>query len=100
MAFPYTVTISGLQSTIRQLRSAFPSQLTPGTLRKWGIAPNNETYVLHILRFLRIIDDEGKKVSENAKIFSETDDDAFAKRFEGLVRKAYEGLFEMYEDKA
>lgn len=50
MAFPYTVTISGLQSTIRQLRSAFPSELTPDTLRKWGIAPNNETYVLPPIR--------------------------------------------------
>jgi hypothetical protein len=99
MAFPYTVTIAGLVATIRQLRSAFPSQVTPDTLRKWGIAPNNETYVLHILRFLDIIDEEGKKISENAKIFSEVDDEAFAKRFSVLVQKAYEGLFEHYGDK-
>lgn len=100
MAYPYTVTIAGLISTIRQLRSAFPSQLAPDTLKKWGIAPNNETYVLHILRFLGIIDDEGKKTTDNAKVFSEHDDEAFAKRFEGLIRKAYEGLFETFGDKA
>lgn len=100
MAFPYTVTIAGLVSTIRQLRSAFPSQVTPDTLRKWGIAPNNETYVLHILRFLGIVDDEGKKVAENAKIFSEVDDEAFAKRFAALVQKAYDGLFEHFGEKA
>jgi hypothetical protein len=99
MAFPYTVTIAGLVATLRQLRSAFPSQVTPDTLRRWGIAPNNETYVLHILRFLGIIDEEGKKVAENAKIFSEVDDEAFAKRLSALVQKAYEGLFEHYGDK-
>jgi hypothetical protein len=100
MPYPYTVTISGLVSTLRQLRSAFPGQLAPDTLKKWGIAPNNETYVLHILRFLGLIDEEGRKVSENAKVFSEHEDDAFAKRFEALVRKAYDGLFEAFGDKA
>ncbi len=53
MAYAYTNTIPGLLGAIRQLRSAFPSPVTADTLKKWGIAPNNETYVIHVLRFLR-----------------------------------------------
>jgi hypothetical protein len=60
MAFPYTVTIPGLVGTLRQLRSVFPSKLTADTLKKWSIAPNNETYVLNVIRFLGLIDEEGK----------------------------------------
>ena len=100
MAYPYTVTVAGLVATMRQLRTAFPAQVTADTLKKWGIAPNNEAYIVTILRFLGIIDEEGRKVPEKAKAFSEHDDQEFAAKFEALVRAAYSGLFDHFGDNA
>jgi hypothetical protein len=100
MPYAYTNTVPGLVGAIRQLRSVFPSPLTPDTLKKWSIAPNNETYVLNVLRFLGVIDQEGKKVADVARAFLEHDDEAFAKKFEPLVRTAYAGLFENFGENA
>lgn len=100
MPYPYTVTVPGLIGAIRQLRSVFPNQVNAATLKKWGIAPNNETYVLNVLRFLDIIDQDGNKQTEAASVFVEHDDDEFAKKFAGLVRKAYSGLFENFGENA
>lgn len=100
MAYPYTVTVAGLLATMRQLRTAFPPLVTADTLKKWGIAPNNEAYIVTILRFLGIIDDEGRKLPEKAKAFSEHDDEQFAAKFEALVRTAYAGLFDHFGDNA
>ena len=100
MPYPYTVTVPGLVGAIRQLRSVFPGQVNAATLKKWGIAPNNETYVVHVLRFLGIIDQDGNKQTEAAKVFVEHDDAEFAKKFSGLVRKAYSGLFEYFGEGA
>lgn len=100
MPYPYTVTIPGLRNTLRQLRSAFPTKLTADTLKKWSIAPNNETYVLNVLRFLGLIDEEGNRQSDAYRVFVEHDDEAFAKKFEALVRAAYRDLFETFGDEA
>lgn len=96
MKYPYTVTTGGLASTIRQLRSSFPAQVTAETLKKWSIAPNNETYILNVLRFLGVIDEDCKKDKEIAKVFVEHDDDAFARKFEAIVQETYTDLFEHF----
>lgn len=100
MAHPYTTTIPGLISAVRQLRSTFPSIVNADTLKKWSIAPNNEGTVLVVLRYLGLIDEEGKKQAEPAKAFVEHDDAAFATKFEGLVRGAYKDLFDTWSDQA
>lgn len=100
MAYPYSTTIPGLVAAIRQLRSAFPALVTAETLKKWSIASNNEGTVLVVLRFLGIIDEEGKKQPDAAKVFVEHDDATFAKKFEGLVKAAYTDLFESWADAA
>lgn len=100
MPHPYSSTIPGLVNAIRQLRSTFPGVVNADTLRKWSIASNNEGPVLLVLRFLGLIDEEGKKQTEQAKVFVEHDDDAFAKKFEGLVNAAYAKLFETWGDGA
>jgi hypothetical protein len=56
--------------------------------------------VLVVLRYLGLIDEEGKKQAEHAKVFVEHDDSAFASKFEGLVKKAYSDLFETWGEKA
>lgn len=100
MAHPYATTIPGLVSAIRQLRTTFPATVNADTLKKWSIAPNNEGPVLVVLRYLGLIDDEGKKQADSAKVFVEHDDAEFASKFEGLVKKAYSDLFENWGDKA
>lgn len=100
MAHPYTTTIAGMVAAIRQLRSNFPAVVTADTLKKWSIASNNEAPIIVVLRFLSLIDDEGKKVAENAKAFVEHDDKLFASKFEGVVRKAYADLFDTWGDGA
>ena len=100
MAYPYTVTTGGLVSTIRQLRSAFPPQVNADTLKKWGIAPNNETYIVNVLRFLGIIDANDQRRDEAQKVFANHDDTAFEKAFAKLVRDAYAPLFELHGEGA
>lgn len=99
MAHPYTITIPGLVSAVRQLRSVFPAKVTADTLKRWEIAPNNEAYVIGVLRFLGIIDEEGKKIPEATKVFAEHDDAAFASKFERFIRNAYVSLFEHFGEK-
>ena len=100
MVHPYATTIPGLVSTIRQLRSTFPSTVNADTLRKWSIAPNNEGPILVVLRSLGVIDEDGAKQAEPAKAFLEHDDTEFAAKFDVLVRGAYHDLFELWGEDA
>lgn len=100
MAYPYANTVRGFIAAIQQLRSNFPAKITSDTLKKWSIAPNNETYVLNVLRFLGIIDEDGSKRTEPAELFLEHDDAAFSERFKALVSKSYNPLFELWGDEA
>jgi hypothetical protein len=100
MPHPYTTTIAGMVATIRQLRSNFPPTVNADTLKKWSIASNNEAAIIVVLRFLSLIDDEGKKVTENAKAFVEHDDAVFAGKFEAIVKAAYADLFDTWGDSA
>lgn len=100
MNHPYTVTPGGLASTLRQLRSNFPNEVTADTLKKWSIAPNNETYIVNVLKFLGIIDEDGKRSGERAKVFLEHEDEGFARGFAEITANAYADLFETFGDNA
>ena len=100
MPHPYTTTVQGLTEVIQQLRSTFPQQVTADTLKKWSIASNNEGTVLAVLRFLKIIDEEGKKQVEASKAFVEHDNQSFAQKFADLIRASYKELFEIWGDQA
>jgi hypothetical protein len=80
------------------MRSNFPAVVSADTLKKWGIAPNNENYIINVLRFLNLIDEDGKKKLEFAKAFLEPEDEAFQKKFEPIVKRAYGDLFKDYGD--
>jgi len=98
--YPYVASAGPLVKTVTHLRKSFPKEVTAETLRKLGVAPKNESYVINVLRFLGFIDDEGKKVDAKAKVLVNHHDDVFAKEFGGVVRDAYEELFELYGDAA
>jgi hypothetical protein len=65
-------------------------------LKKLGLASNNETYVINILRFIDVIDEKGKKTGDAAKVFNQHDDAKFRSGFEALIKKAYSELFSLH----
>src|SRR5574341_427195 len=94
---PYLSGSGPLFQIVDHLRKSFPAGgVTADTLKKLGLAPNNETYVINILRFIEIIDDEGKKTEVAGKVLNQHDDAAFQKAFAGLVEKAYSDLFSLH----
>lgn len=93
---PYTSGAGGVVAAIAQLRKSFPAKVTAETFKKLGIAPNNETYIINILRFLEIVDVEGNKNAKAASVLVQHDEAEFQKGFAGLVQHAYNGLFELH----
>lgn len=98
--YPYVPSAGPLVKTVNHLRKTFPKELTADTLRKLGVAPKNESYVINVLRFLGIIDEEGKKVDAKAKAFVQHQEEAFSSEFGKIVKEAYEELFELHGDTA
>jgi hypothetical protein len=96
---PYTSGTGHIGATITQLRKAFPPVVNADILKKFEIAPNNETYILNILKFLKIIDPEGKKSTTVAPLFHKSDDE-FSPGFAKLVHDAYSDLFNTYGEDA
>lgn len=92
---PYISGTGTLVQVIKHLRSSFPATVNADTLKKLGLAPKNESYVLNILRFVNVIDDNGKRTSQAQKVFSQHDDGAFNKQFSELVKSSYKELFDL-----
>ena len=97
---PYISGSGGIVQATAQFRKSFPTQITADTLKKLGIASNNETFVINILRFIRVLDDEGKTTSSARSIFTEHNDEEFQVGFAGLVKTAYGDLFSLHGDSA
>jgi hypothetical protein len=76
------------------LRKNFPATVTSETVKKFSIAPNNESYVINALQFIGAIDGDGKRTPKGHDVFL-LGGDAFPKAFAGLVREAYKDLFDI-----
>jgi len=98
--YPYVASAGPLLRAVEHLRKSFPKEVTAETLRKLGIAPKNESYVINILRFLGVVDEDGRKVDERSKAFFQDKDEAFAAEFGLIVKEAYAELFELHGDAA
>lgn len=95
---PYISGQGPLVATVAQLRKGFPAKVDAGYLRRFKIAPGNESYVISILRFLGLIDEDGNRVEANTDYFY-GNDESFKSGFERALRSAYAQLFdEMGED--
>lgn len=92
--------IAGLTQTVAQLRKSFPAQFGSDTMKKLGIAPNNESYVLNTLRFLDVLDEDGKKGQKVGSVFSQHEDDEFQRGFSEIVSSAYSELFQLHGEDA
>lgn len=97
---PYMSGTAGLVQAVAHLRRSFPAQVSAETLKKLGIAPNNETYVLNILRFIGVLDAESKKNPKAVGVFNKHDDAEFQAGFAELVQSAYGDLFGLHGDSA
>ncbi len=93
---PYMSGSGGLTQLVAQLRRTFPTTVTADTLKKLGIAPNNETYVLNIMRFIGVLDEENKKNPEVGSVFNKHDDNDFQVGFAKLVFDSYHELFNLH----
>lgn len=98
--YPYTLGSSALIQVIEQLRRAFPATITAETLKKLGIAPNSESYLINTLKFIGAIDSEGNKSKEATTVFAKHDNDEFAQAFSGLIRNSYSELFSLHGDES
>jgi hypothetical protein len=96
---PYISGPGNIAQMIAYLRKNFPATVTSDTVKKYSIAPNNESYVINSLRFIDVIDDEGKRTAKGHDVFL-LGDDKFPKAFEGLIREAYSDLFELRAEDA
>lgn len=97
---PYVASSSGLLQLVNQLRKNFPATVNAETIQKFGILPKNESYGINTLKFLGLIDEDGKKTADATKIFSHHSDESFQKDFGALVKKSYSGLFDLHGDDA
>jgi hypothetical protein len=93
---PYVQGPGNLVPVIAQLRKSFPNSVTADTLRKLGFAPKNESYVLNVIRFLGLIDQEGSKTERASNVFKLHEDAEFIEEFRKVVRTAYQDLFELH----
>jgi len=95
---PYSPGGAGAITTaINQFRNSLPATINADTLKKLGIAPNNESYVINILRFLRVIDLNGNRTKEALSTFSK-DDVEFQAEFGKMIEDAYGELFGLHHE--
>jgi hypothetical protein len=97
---PYAKVNGGLIQLLDQLRKSIPNAVDADLLKKLGIAPKNESFVINVVRFLGLIDDQGKGTDEARKTFTLHEDQAFQQAFSEVVKKAYGDLFDIHKNEA
>lgn len=96
---PYISGPGNIAQMIGYLRKNFPTTVTSDTVKKFSLAPNNESYVINALHFVGVIDEDGKRTEKGHDVFL-LDDSAFPKAFSELVKDAYKDLFELRGEEA
>lgn len=93
---PYISGPGNITQMVNQLRKSFPQTVNSETVKKLGLAPNNESSVINVLQFINLLDKEGKKTQSASEVFNKHKDEDFALAFEKLVSSAYSSLFELH----
>lgn len=97
--YPYISGQGAVVQTFSQLRKGFPSKVDASYLHRFNIAPANESYVISILRFLGLIDEDGNRVEDKTEYFF-GNDDSFKSGLEGRLRMAYSQVFDEMGEEA
>lgn len=96
---PYISGAGNVAQMIGFLRKNFPATVTSETVKKFGLAPKNESYVINALQFVGVIDEESKRTNRGHDVFV-LPDDQFPEAFEAMVKEAYSDLFDLRGDDA
>ncbi|MDD5094541.1 MAG: DUF5343 domain-containing protein [Dehalococcoidia bacterium] len=88
---PYGPT-RGMLQALQLMRRTTPSKIDGSFLRTNKIAPGNEYKVVGALRFLDIIDDDGRPTEKSRLL--KTKGVAFTSALQDIVRGAYKNLFQ------
>ncbi len=97
---PYVSGSGVLVQVLDHLKKSFPANLNAEVLKKLGFAPKNESYIINIVRFLKLIDDKDARTEKAQKTFTLHDESAFQKAFSEIVKTAYSDLFSLHGDDA
>lgn len=87
---PYGPT-RGMLQALQLMRKTTPSKIDGSFLRVNSIAPGNEYKVVGALRYLGIIDDDGRPTEKSRLL--KTKGTTFTSALQGIVRGAYGNLF-------
>lgn len=98
--YPYISGNGGIVSAITQFRKSLPRTIDAETFRKLAIAANNESYLINILRFVGVADENGAVTEAARTAFSQHSDAEFNSAFGKMVRAAYDDLFALHGDAA
>lgn len=98
--YPYISGPGNITQILQLLRKNFPSSVTSDTVKKYGLASNNESYVINALQFIGIIGEDGKRTQVGHEAFSQHGDAEFQEAFSAIVRDAYKDLFDLWGDGA
>lgn len=97
---PYISGAGNITQMIGFLRKNFPVTITSDTVKKLGLASKNESYVINVLQFLGLIDEQGKRTNEGHAVMTKHDEAEFQSSFEAMVKSAYSDLFNLRGDGA
>src|SRR5271167_1144838 len=97
---PYISGAGNVTQMIGFLRKNFPAIVNSDTVKKLGVAPKNEGYVINALQFIGIIDEGGKRTNRGREVLTTHDEEAFRQTFEALIRDSYKDLFDLRGDDA
>jgi Family of unknown function (DUF5343) len=100
VSHPYISGAGNVTQMIGFLRKSFPATVNSETVRKLGVAPKNESYVINALQFIGVVDEEGKRTDRGREVLTTHDEEAFKKAFERLIRDSYKDLFDLRGDGA
>ncbi|MBN9547063.1 MAG: DUF5343 domain-containing protein [Alphaproteobacteria bacterium] len=100
MTHPYISGPGNITQMVSLLRKNFPATVTSETVKKLGLASNNESYVINALQFVGLIDAEGKRTAKGQEVLAIHNEQDFQKSFSALVKSAYADLFEIRGDGA
>lgn len=100
MTYPYVPSGGIIQQAIDQFKKALPPKVDSATLKKLGVAPSNEGYVINTMKFLGLVDSNNSRTEAGVQLFSTHGDEAFSTAFRMIVHGKYEGLFELRGEEA
>ena len=77
MAHPYVPSGGILQSAFVQFRRSFPAKVDSETLKKLAVASGNESGVINVMKFLKLVGDDNQRTADGQSLFTEHANEAF-----------------------